>query len=123
MQYYAVHGQCKCKVGVYTNLAYAAPIAHKRGGGKGKGKGEKECITAHPGCGSRVVPTLYTFHSRPQTNYEVFKWVPSTTALTTDRWLANRELITRTASCLRFCTTAALAHAADRLHSKFRHTE
>ena len=37
----------------------------------------------------------YTFHSRPQTNCEVFKWVPSITVLA-DRWLANCELITHT---------------------------
>ena len=37
---------------------------------------------------------LYTV--RQQTKYEVFMWVPSITALTTDRWLANLELISHT---------------------------
>ena len=40
----------------------------------------------------------YTFHSRPQTYCEVFKWMLSITALTTDWWLANHELITHTHS-------------------------
>ena len=57
---------------------------------------------------SRINNRLYGIHGRPQTNCNVFKWVPSITALTIDRWLANRQLITHTASCLRFCTTAAL---------------
>ena len=33
-------------------------------------------------------------------NCQVFKWVPSITALTTDRWLTNRELITHTGELL-----------------------
>ena len=47
--------------------------AHKSAGGK----------SAHPGCGlgESVALSKYTFHSRPQTNCEVFKWVPSLTAL------------------------------------------
>ena len=65
--------------------------AHKGGGGGGGGRACNCTAWLWSGRKSRFVPK-YTFHSRPQTNYEVFKWVPSTTALTTDRWLANREL-------------------------------
>ena len=62
----------------------------------------QECIKGGEGCNCTswmwsgrkcsFVPKINVpFHSRLQTNCEVFKWVPSTTALTTDRWLANRE--------------------------------
>ena len=74
------------------------PRAHKNGGGGG---GE-ERVTAHPGCGlgeSVALCLNILFIVRLQTNCEVFQWMPSITAFTTDRWLANRKRITHTASC------------------------
>ena len=50
-----------------------------------------------PGCGpGESVALCLNNYSRLQTNCEVFKWVPSITALTTDMWLANLELILHT---------------------------
>ena len=53
----------------------------------------EELVTAHPGCGPRKLRFVPEYTFPCEANCEVFKWVPSITALTTDRWLANHQLV------------------------------
>ena len=59
-------------------------------------KKEEEERTAHPWLWSGRKCSFVPKYSRLQTNCKVFKWVPSITALTTDGWVANLELIYHT---------------------------